>query len=136
LLPCGRQRTHPRSDLSTDIAAVARALSTAAEIVNTAGLDLLVDLSHVVASGGHEADAVRRFGDRIRHVHMRDAVLGGINRSIGRGQVDFPAAISALAAAGYRGHYSLEFETHDIDDVDRPAEAGRAGRYISELLRP
>jgi sugar phosphate isomerase/epimerase len=60
---------------------------------------------------------------------------GDINRSIGRGEVNFPAAIDALASAGYRGHYSLELETHDIEDADRPAEAGRAGRYISGLLR-
>ena len=95
----------------------------------------MLDLSHVVASGGDEVDAVRRFGDRIGHVQLRDAVLGDINRSIGRGEVDFPAAIEALAAAGYRGHYSLELETHDIEREDRPTEAGRAGRYITSLLQ-
>lgn len=165
MLPCGRQGTEPRTELPRDIATVARALTAAAEFVNDAGLDLLVeaphsrrlcadldrsellyqtlgdapvgavlDFSHVVASGDGEVDAVRRFGDRIRHVHLRDAVLGDINRSIGRGDVDFAAAINALAAAGYRGHYSLELETHDIDDADRPAEAGRAGRYVTSLL--
>ncbi|MGY1691924.1 sugar phosphate isomerase/epimerase family protein [Geodermatophilus sp. SYSU D01105] len=166
VLPCGRAGTTPRSELADDVAAVARALTTAADLLGDAGLDLLVeaphsrrlcadldraemlsealgdapvglvlDLSHVVASGGDEVDAVRRFGDRIGHVHLRDAVRGDINRSIGRGEVDFPAAIGALTAAGYRGHYSLELETHDIDDADRPAEAGRAGRFISSLLQ-
>lgn len=95
----------------------------------------VLDFSHVVASGGNEIDAIRRLGDRVGHVHLRDAVLGDINRSIGRGQVDFPAAIDALTAGGYQGHYSLELETHDIEDGDRPAEAGRAGRYITSLLR-
>jgi sugar phosphate isomerase/epimerase len=166
MLPCGRQGTQPRTELTRDIATVARTLTAAAEFVNGAGLDLLVeaphsrrlcadldrsemlyetlgdapvgcvlDFSHVVASGGGEVDAVRRFGDRIGHVQLRDAVLGDINRSIGRGEVDFPAAIDALAAAGYHGHYSLELETHDIDDADRAAEAGRAGRYITSLLQ-
>ncbi|MGY1636109.1 sugar phosphate isomerase/epimerase family protein [Geodermatophilus sp. SYSU D00742] len=166
VLPCGRVGTTPRSELADDVAAVARALTTAAEFLGDAGLDLLVeaphsrrlcadldraeqlyealgdapvgavlDLSHVVAGGGDEVDAVRRFGDRVRHVHLRDAVRGDINRSIGRGEVDFPAAIDALTTAGYRGHYSLELETHDIDDADRPAEAGRAGRYITSLLQ-
>jgi sugar phosphate isomerase/epimerase len=165
MLPCGRQGTTPRTELSRDVAAVARSLATAAGIVGEAGLGLLVeaphsrrlcadldrseklyealgdapvgavlDFSHVVASGDGELDAVRRFGDRIGHVHLRDAVRGDINRSIGRGEVDFPAAIAALGAAGYRGHYSLELETHDLDDADRPAEAGRAGRYITSLL--
>jgi sugar phosphate isomerase/epimerase len=166
MLPCGRQGTEPRTELSRDVAAVARSLTTAASIVGEAGLSLLVeaphsrrlcvdldrsemlydalgdapvgavlDLSHVVASGDDPVDAVGRFGDRFRHVHLRDAVRGDINRSIGRGEVDFAAAIAALAAAGYPGHYSLELETHDIDDADRPAEAGRAGRYITSLLR-
>jgi sugar phosphate isomerase/epimerase len=166
MLPCGRQGTEPRTELSRDIATVARSLTAAADLVNAAGLNLLVeaphsrrlcatversemlyealgdspvgavlDFSHVVASGDDEVDAVRRFDGRIGHVHLRDAVLGDINLSIGRGNVNFPAAIDALTASGYQGHYSLELETHDIEDADRPTEAGRAGRYITSLLQ-
>ena len=166
MLPCGRQGTEPRTELSRDIATVARTLTAAADFVNAAGLDLLVeaphsrrlcatversemlydalgespvgavlDFSHVVASGDDEVDAVRRLDGRIGHVHLRDAVLGDINLSIGRGKVNFPAAIEALTTSGYQGHYSLELETHDIEDADRPAEAGRAGRYITSLLQ-
>jgi len=166
MLPCGRQGTEPRTELSRDIATVARTLTAAAEYLNAAGLNLLVeaphsrrlcatversemlydvlgdepvgavlDFSHVVASGGDEADAVRRLDGRIGHVHLRDAVLGDINLSIGRGKVDFPAAIDALKTSGYQGHYSLELETHDIKEAERPAEAGRAGRYITSLLQ-
>jgi sugar phosphate isomerase/epimerase len=166
MLPCGRQGTEPRTELSHDIATVARTLTAAAEYLNGAGVDLLVeaphsrrlcatversemlyealgdspvgavlDFSHVVASGDDEVDAVRRFDGRIEHVHLRDAVLGDINLSIGRGKVNFPAAVDALMTSGYQGHYSLELETHDIEDAERPAEAGRAGRYITSLLR-
>jgi sugar phosphate isomerase/epimerase len=167
MLPCGRQGTEPRTELSRDIAAVARTLTAAADFVNAAGLNLLVeaphsrrlcatversemlyealgdespvgavlDFSHVVASGDDEVDAVRRLDGRIGHVHLRDAVLGDINLSIGRGKVNFPAAIDALTKSGYQGHYSLELETHDISDAERPAEAGRAGHYITSLLR-
>jgi sugar phosphate isomerase/epimerase len=166
MLPCGRQGTEPRTELSRDIATVARTLTAAADFVSAAGLNLLVeaphsrrlcanversemlyealgespvgavlDFSHVVASGGDEVDAVRRLDGRIGHVHLRDADLGDINLSIGRGKVNFPAALEALTTSGYQGHYSLELETHDIEDADRPAEAGRAGRYITSLLR-
>jgi sugar phosphate isomerase/epimerase len=166
MLPCGRQGTEPRTELARDIATVARSLTAAADFVNAAGLNLLVeaphsrrlcatversemlyealgespvgavlDFSHVVASGDDEVDAVRRFDGRIGHVHLRDAVLGDINLSIGRGKVNFPAAIDALTISGYQGHYSLELETHDIKDAERPAEAGRAGRYITSLLQ-
>jgi sugar phosphate isomerase/epimerase len=95
----------------------------------------VLDFSHVVASGDDEVDAVRRLDGRIGHVHLRDAVLGDINLSIGRGKVNFPAAVEALTASGYQGNYSLELETHDIEDADRPTEAGRAGRYITSLLQ-
>jgi sugar phosphate isomerase/epimerase len=166
MLPCGRQGTEPRTELSRDIATVARNLTAGANLVNDAGLNLLVeaphsrrlcttversemlyealgespvgavlDFSHVVASGDDEVDAVRRFDGRIGHVHLRDAVLGDINLSIGRGKVNFPAAIDALTSSGYQGHYSLELETHDIEDADRPTEAGRVGRYITSLLQ-
>jgi sugar phosphate isomerase/epimerase len=166
MLPCGRQGTEPRTELSHDIAAVARSLTAAADFVNAAGLNLLVeaphsrrlcatversemlydvlgkspvgavlDFSHVVASGDDEVDAVRRLDGRIGHVHLRDAVLGDINLSIGRGKVNFAAAIDALTTSGYQGHYSLELETHDIEDTDRPTEASRAGRYITSLLQ-
>jgi sugar phosphate isomerase/epimerase len=166
MLPCGQQGTEPRTELSRDIATVARTLTAAAEYLSGAGLCLLVeaphsrrlcatvqrsemlydalgdepvgavlDFSHVVASGDDEVDAVRRLDGRIGHVHLRDAVVGDINLSIGRGEVNFPAAIDALISSGYQGHYSLELETHDISDAERPAEAGRAGRYITSLLQ-
>jgi len=166
MLPCGRQGTEPRTELSRDVATAARTLTAAADFLNAAGLNLLVeaphsrrlcatversemlyealgeapvgavlDLSHVVASGGDEVEAVRRLDGRIGHVHLRDAVLGDINLTIGRGNVDFPAAIDALTTSGYQGHYSLELETHDIEDAERSIEAGRAGRYITSLLQ-
>ena len=105
------------------------------EQLGEAPVGAVLDLSHVVASGGDVVAAVHLLGDRVRHVHLRDAVPGDLNRSIGRGQVDFAAAIGALESAGYGGHYSLELETHDVDDNDRPAEAGRAGRHITRLLQ-
>ena len=65
-------------------------------------------------------------------MHLCDVVLGDINRSIERGEVEIPAAINAFTAAGNQGHYSLELGIHNIDDADRPAQAGR---YITSLLQ-
>lgn len=105
------------------------------ELLGDAPVGAVLDLSHVVAAGEDVRRAVDVLGDRIRHVHLRDAVRGDINLSIGRGEVDFAAAARALSTAGYEGHYSLELETHDVGDADRPSEAGRAGRWFSGLLR-
>ena len=40
---------------------------------------------------------------RIAHVHIRDAVPGNINLSVGNGAVDFARGLKALADAGYHG---------------------------------
>ena len=70
----------------------------------------------------------------IRHVHLRDAEPGYIHQSIGNGEVDFADAVSALTDAGYAGKYSLELETRDVTNDERPQAALRAGRFISSLF--
>lgn len=85
-------------------------------------LELICDVSHLVASGGSPREFVYEFKDRIRHVHLRDAEPGYIHHSIGNGQVHFA------------GKLSLELETRDVTDEERPAWALAAGRLISSLL--
>ena len=87
---------------------------------------IVMDFSHVVASGGDPVEFVDRFGPRIAHVHIRDAVPGNINLSVGNGTVDFAHGLKALADAGYPGHFSLELETRDITHDERPAAAARS----------
>jgi sugar phosphate isomerase/epimerase len=76
------------------------------------------------------------FGNRIYHVHMKDAywsptatqagVFGGHLafgdprrywdfRSPGRGRIDFESIIRALNGVGYRGPLSVEFEDPHMD---------------------
>ncbi|MDN4610235.1 sugar phosphate isomerase/epimerase family protein [Arthrobacter burdickii] len=95
---------------------------------------LVMDFSHIVASGGDPVEFVRLFSDRIRHVHLRDAVPGNINLSIGNGQVDFAAGFRALSDAGYQGRFALELETRDVTDDQRPDATAAAARFISRLL--
>jgi sugar phosphate isomerase/epimerase len=109
MLACGRQGTEPRTELSRAIATVARTLTAAAEFVG-------------------------RFGDHIAHVHIRDAGPDNINLSVGNGQVDFARGLKALADAGYAGHFTLELETRDITNDQRPAATARAAQLISGLI--
>ena len=97
-------------------------------------VDIVMDFSHIVASGGSPEEFVDRFGPRIAHVHIRDAVPGNINISVGRGAVDFALGFKALAKAGYSGHFSLELETRDITDDERPLATADAADYISTLI--
>lgn len=98
------------------------------------GIGVVMDFSHVVASGADPAEFVDLFGDRIAHVHLRDASPGNIHHSIGNGAVDFAAGFAALESAGYSGHFTLELETRDVTHEERPAAAGKAAAYISSLL--
>ena len=109
MLACRRQGTELRTELSRAIATVARTLAAAVEFVG-------------------------RFGDHIAHVHIRDAVPGNINLSVGNGQVDFAHGLKALADAGYPGHFALELETRDITNDERPQATARAAQLISGLI--
>jgi sugar phosphate isomerase/epimerase len=90
--------------------------------------------SDIVASGSTPRQFVQDFSDHIRHVHVRDAEPGYIHHSVGNGQVDFADTATALAEIGYQGKFSLELETRDISNDERPEAALKAGRYLSSLL--
>ncbi len=102
------------------------------------------DPSHLAYQGVDYVDFIRRFADRIHHVHMKDVwwsrrpvaagVFGGHTdfgdprrywdfRSPGRGRVDFEAVIRALNRAGYRGPLSVEWEDAGMDREHGAAEA-------------
>lgn len=164
VLPCGAIDHTPIDTLETDVALVADQLSAAAGTAASAGLQLwteslhlhrlcctveraqaladqltedvgiVMDFSHVVASGGDPVDFIDRFGPRITHVHIRDATRGQINVSVGNGHVDFARGLKQLATSGYRGHFSLELETRDITDDQRPEVTAKTGQFISDLM--
>ena len=111
-------------------------------------IGIVMDFSHIVASGGDPTEFVDAWAPRITHVHIRDATRGmvdldgvpvvddpgNINLSVGYGDVDFGAGLAALRAAGYDGHYTLELETRDVTDDQRPSAAVAAGTLITDLL--
>ncbi|OKH77288.1 xylose isomerase [Mycobacterium sp. SWH-M3] len=164
VLPCGALDHEPVSSLDEDLDTVARELAAAAQVAAVHGVALwteslhffrlcfdigraqqltdrldenvgiVLDFSHIVASGGDPINFVDRFGPRIRHVHIRDAVPGNINLSVGNGQVDFASGLKRLADAGYLGHFALELETRDVTHDERPAAAAAAGNLISALI--
>ena len=133
MLPSGRKGTTPRTELRRDIATVARTVSTAAGIVDEAGLSLLVEAPYsnrlcrdldraemlyealdrspeprrsgrcwtsVTSSPWATTRSTQSAGSTTASVTCICAMryLGQINISIGRGKVDFPAAIDALTA--------------------------------------
>jgi inosose dehydratase len=92
-------------------------VQTPAEIERLlAGTDvpLLLDTGHLTAAGGDAVAAVRAWGERINHVHLKD-VRGGVFRELGAGVVDLRGVLDALGA--YAGWLVVE---HDW--VPKPGE--------------
>jgi sugar phosphate isomerase/epimerase len=98
-------------------------------------LGLNFDPSHLLWQGLEPHLFIREFGDRIYHVHMKDAavtldgkagILGsflpfgdvrrGWNfRSLGHGDVKFEEIIRELNSIGYDGPLSVEWEDNNMD---------------------
>ena len=98
------------------------------------GVGIVMDFSHITAAGEDVNDYLDRHRGRISHVHLRDAVPGNINLSIGNGAADFAGGLKRLTADGYTGHFSLELETRDATNDERPAAAAKAASFITDLI--
>jgi len=104
------------------------------EMVDPSVFGLLLDVSHVEASSEDTVAWARQAFDRVERVHFRDAVPGDLNRSLGRGQVDFAGVIDTLESRGFTGDYILELETRDVEEHEREADAKRSFEMIASLL--
>jgi sugar phosphate isomerase/epimerase len=98
------------------------------------GVGIVMDFSHIVAAGEDALEYLERHDGRISHVHIRDALPGNFNLSIGNGQTDFAAGLRSLAARGFTGHFSLELETRDVTHAERPAATAKAASFITDLI--
>jgi sugar phosphate isomerase/epimerase len=102
------------------------------------------DPSHLGYQGVDYVGFIRKFPDRIFHVHMKDAwwgrgtgeagVFGGHTtfgdsrrywdfRSVGRGDIDFEEIIVALNDIGYDGPLSIEWEDSRMDRIHGATES-------------
>lgn len=93
------------------------------------------DPSHLLWQGVDPVEFIRRFPDRIYHVHVKDAIVtldgrssilashlnfgdprrGWDFRSPGHGGVDFEEIVRALNQIGYKGPLSVEWEDSGMD---------------------
>ena len=83
---------------------------------------LLLDTGHLVLAGGDPVDALRAWGARVNHLHLKDArkdVIresadmseawrGGVFCEFGAGDVDLDAFVAVLGKSGYSGWLVVE----------------------------
>src|SRR5262249_10339288 len=108
------------------------------------------DPSHLFWQGVDPAEFLRRFGDRIYHVHVKDVAVtlngrsgllgsylpyedprrGWQPRCPGRGGLDWEAIVRALNAIGYAGPLAVEWADRGME---RTAGAEEACRFVKRL---
>jgi sugar phosphate isomerase/epimerase len=138
---------HP-TEIAFDIASAERAIE-ALDGHDSFGFNY--DPSHLAYQGVDYIDFIRRFSDRIFHVHMKDVwwsptpkqagVFGGHLsfgdarrfwdfRSVGRGAVDFEEIIRGLNDIKYNGPLSVEWED---SGMDREQGATESCEYVKQV---
>ena len=131
---------HP-TEIAFDIATAERALDA---LDGHPAFGFNYDPSHLAYQGADYVEFIRRFPDRIFHVHMKDVwwghgdgtvgVFGGHTefgdarrywdfRSLGHGDVDFEEIVVALNDISYRGPLSVEWEDSRMDRFHGAEEA-------------
>lgn len=138
---------HP-TEIAFDIASAERALEA---VGHHRRFRFNFDASHLAYQGVDYVLFLRRFAERIAHVHLKDVwwgrgdgtvgVFGGHAtfgdarrywdfRSLGRGDVDFEEIMVALNDIGYHGPLSVEWEDARMDRVQGATEAAAFARAL------
>ncbi|WP_159499695.1 sugar phosphate isomerase/epimerase [Microbacterium sp. 18062] len=120
-------------------------------------IGLTLDTGHLFIAGGDPLDAVRRWGDRINHLHLKDVDLAELRRvlatgggmpevwtsgsfvAFGEGDIDLVAVMDAVDERGFDGWVVVEQDVLNGPDVaiaDFRAARGADQVRNRESLRP
>ncbi len=116
-------------------------------------LGLCLDTGHYFFGGGDPVDAVRLYGTRIRHLHLKDvqlsvlesarrdgvgfleAVRRGVFCELGEGAVDLKKVIQDLTAGGYSDWAIVEQDADTRNVEVKPLESAiRSRRYLRNVI--
>jgi sugar phosphate isomerase/epimerase len=75
-------------------------------------IGVTIDTGHFTAAGVDMPPFIRRLGQRVFHVHIKDHI-GPESVALGDGQTDNAGVIAALREIGYAGYLSVELELHN-----------------------
>lgn len=112
---------------------------------------LLLDTGHLAFAGADPLKVTRKYGSRIKHIHLKDvrdavvrrareedfsfkdAIEAGVFTVPGDGAIDFAPIFAALAEAHFEGWLVIEAE-QDPAKANPLAYAKKARRYLRETL--
>jgi inosose dehydratase len=93
------------------------------------------DLGHLAAGGMDPLEVVKRYRDRVDHVHFKDIYADGRWAPTGEGCLDFPGVVAYLRDTGYTGWLVFEDESEAVER-DPDSGARRNGAYAHAVLAP
>jgi inosose dehydratase len=113
--------------------------------IDAATLPFCLDVGHYLVGGGDPVAALRQFGERVEHVHLKDVdpdVLDGLRRGtaggfrgaiqarlfteLGSGAIDLDGVLAVLAERRYAGWLMVEQDS----GWPPPAESAAIGRRV------
>lgn len=120
-------------------------------------MNLALDTGHLAIGGGDPVRAVRDWGERIDHVHVKDVRLEVLHDALrtgagmvecwrrgafcelGAGDVDLDSFLSALTESGYGGWLVVEQDRvlapgEDVADAEAAQQRNR--RWLEQHLEP
>jgi inosose dehydratase len=115
-------------------------------------LKFCLDTGHVAFGGGDPVEVARRTASRIGYVHLKDVDLPRLQAlltegrnyvsaaqqdvfvELGRGSLDLPAILGALAGAAYDGWIIVEQDRVVAADTDTLGSARRSRAFLRERL--
>ena len=119
------------------------------DLTDPALVGLCLDTGHYAYGGGDPVDCLRRHGERVRYVHLKDAdpaimararrdgldyfeaVAAGVFCELGRGCVDFSVLIDELNSGGFDGWAVVEQDI--LPGTGTPLESARRNRaYLKQ----
>jgi len=93
------------------------------------------DSGHIENGGMDALEIIKKYRDRINHVHFKDIDKNGAWAAMGEGVTDFPAIIKYLKETGYEGWIMTEEESKQAEK--NPDEVTiMNGKYIDSVLKP
>lgn len=120
------------------------------ELTDPSLVGLVFDTGHYMFGGGDPLEPLRRYPDRIWHIHFKDfdpqvagqaraenwdyfgAVRNGVFCELGKGAVDFPAVAAQMGELGYDGWIVVEQDV--LPSMGAPKESARRNRmYLRSI---
>jgi sugar phosphate isomerase/epimerase len=101
-------------------------------LVDHSQVGVAIDPSHATYAGENVADIARALGDRVKHVHLRDALGKNIMVVPGDGTVDFTELARALREIEYDRATVIELEYGDARAPEVSPDLARAKTFLEE----